>query len=1124
MNTFQLTENFQLYDENYKPYGIFIQSSSNYWHKHAHCTPDGYCVGCTGNKYFLQTPPLSAFRASVAFSFGHVDRNCGISLYFGYDPDTFCGHELRIDWKKDTQQMRFILFSITGEVTKEIASRTEEGVAFPSFGDTLHLDFELNAGGISAHIGAAEVFFDGSFAANGYFGFSRPHFIGSVTFSEVSVCTDLVPEMQGAPLLVEIPMVNGGTMPLTMEYSVFKVKERNYITATLAGGPQYRTEENFHPYPCNKQRQYCVEGWYLTNPYFTCNGKRFLLKRGAFNTVDPGLAWKEILFKIIPYSRFPLSVTVPIDCGSIETLGFGYDYLSVSGYGNQGGSAEFRFSPAGTYLGQVFPEDFFELISPADKKAVQLIPETVYDYETVKAHFEGNHYFAEGEVIRFRISSNTDKRYITYKAELQDVFGTYMEELPVCDLEISHAPLPVGVYRVFLTVYYGMEIFKTVDTVFEVFDEAGERCAPTESGLPFQFSMPNEQQYLDHDAFDPWRYKKSCNSEHFYPCSAFTGHVAEYKRTWELTKLFGRKWYVWFSDHRTMVDNDIEKHPEIMKHADFMYYPSEYEWAVLRSDFTLPWLWKRMPKLRALLDQFLCERPGAAERIGLIEGAPVTDRVIAKLHEHYQTEWYAYAGKALTAAFEKQNEMFRAHNPKLKRACYGPFNLYMSPLRTSKLSEMYGFERGEALSETIYTGFAQLEDYANSCAYQTYYSAFAVGTALVDSPNLTIYPEQYGGSPGGCIDGAVYFAHPPIGKIICPPWFSTTHAREFVYNTPRITADGFSYWNTYGFMKWSFDEESNDIFIRNWKYVVQHRPERPLKAAAFVCSFNTMDDRFDAEFPSHHRCAYNVSEEGIGYLYETMRMAGLPAGFFSDWRGLDHISAMDTDVLVIPSTEGVDGHTLQRIRELHGSGVSLIATGRVDGLEDLFGVKSAPQNVQITELSSAAGTRESVYPVNDTGRYVSDGAECLLFASGVPAIFTHGRTALFNISPMSMGRTWFFRLESNARASNSTLLRETALQLVRSLSHPIAESRDCGITLFRTKAEETLLLATDYSRHDDLEVFTERERTVLFNEKCFRDAESIDGKPLRRLISPEGILEGIVVTLRQHESALIRLK
>ena len=59
---------------------------------------------------------------------------------------------------------------------------------------------------------------------------------------------------------------------------------------------------------------------------------------------------------------------------------------------------------------------------------------------------------------------------------------------------------------------------------------------------------------------------------------------------------------------------------------------------------------------------------------------------IAKLHEHYQTEWYAYAGKALTAAFEKQNEMFRAHNPKLKRACYGPFNLYMSPLRTSKLS------------------------------------------------------------------------------------------------------------------------------------------------------------------------------------------------------------------------------------------------------------------------------------------------------------------------------------------------------------------------------------------------------------------------------------------------------
>ena len=173
------------------------------------------------------------------------------------------------------------------------------------------------------------------------------------------------------------------------------------------------------------------------------------------------------------------------------------------------------------------------------------------------------------------------------------------------------------------------------------------------------------------------------------------------------------------------------------------------------------------------------------------------------------------AAKAGYVGFSRQNELFRSYNPNFKRACYGPFNVYTSTMRTYKESEMYGFETGDTLSDAIYTGFAQFEDYPASCAYQTYRGAFGAGTTLTNAPRLTIYPEQYTTSRGGIIDGAVYFAHPPIGAYRVPLWFNTTHAREYVYNTPTKPPDGFRYWGTYGFMNADFSPEETEAFVRD---------------------------------------------------------------------------------------------------------------------------------------------------------------------------------------------------------------------------------------------------------------------------------------------------------------------
>ena len=91
------------------------------------------------------------------------------------------------------------------------------------------------------------------------------------------------------------------------------------------------------------------------------------------------------------------------------------------------------------------------------------------------------------------------------------------------------------------------------------------------------------------------------------------------------------------------------------------------------------------------------------------------------------------------------------------------------------------------------------------------------------------------------------------------------------------------------------------------------------------------------------------------------------------------------------------------------------------------------------------------------------------------------------------------------------------------MSSPIAISDGAGITMLKDTSDNTILLAIDYSRHDQSELSLARESVIKFNEGEYTDAESITGIPMRKLISGSGRLDGIVLTLRQHESAIVKL-
>ncbi len=1120
MYTFE--EKFTCWDNDYKPYGIRIESCSNLWHKHARAAENGYTVYCTGNKYLLNMPETRDFSLNLNYLFEVLNRYAGISAFFGYNEGLHSGYELRAEWKKQDNTALFTLFKIKDERYTKINSVALENVEFPQAKTEYSFSLSMKNNLLTAVSGDASVTFELS-SEKGSIGFSRPNFVGSVRFCSVFAECDEVKTEDIKNINVTIPTVNGGTMPLEVEYKLFTANGKPYVTATLDGGPQYRDQKNYCPYPVNREGQYVVERWFMQKPYVKLQNKNYYFSMCEVRLADPHLAWKTLLYPLLNFVDLPVSITVPIDSQDINEVSFGYENLLVFGYRLQSGKNEFNFNKDGEYLGEtVFPDTFY-LTSPKDKKAVKLIPETAFDYEVVKSHFERNHYFAEDEEICFTVFSSTDKLYITYEAELQDVFGDCIEKLEVINGTIKHSPLKVGVYRIHLTVKYGDKPLKEIDTAFEVFDGTGKRCAPLESGLPVLFSMPNEQQYLDRDPFDPWNIGKPANLEHFYSCTAFTGHVAEYKRSWEITKLFGRSWYVWLSNHRTMIDHDLDKHIDILKNGDYIYYPSDYEWGVLRSDTFKDVYWEFMPKVIELLNEFLDSKEGAREKVGYTRGEAVTEEHITKLHKFYMNDWYTLLRNRLTQAFEEQNKALKKINPNFKRACYGPFNVYASNLRTSKLAEFSGFETDETLSDVIYTGFAQFEDYPFSCAYQTYRGALGAGTTLVKAPDLVIYPEQYKSSPGGCIDGAVYFAHPPIGAYTMPDWFNTTLSREYVYNTARKTEDGFGYWNTYGFMKADLTDREIDPFIRDWKYVLRHKPERPLRSAVYICEFDSSDDGFEDDYPGW-RIPYNISEEGIGYLYETSRLAGLPSGFFASWKTFLTLTAKDTDLIILPSTVSAPKEALDHVRALYNEGVSIIAVSRVDGLEDLFGVKYAPRQVRYYSVDTENET-ENVYPYTAIAGYEADTATASLYAEGTPVIFENGRTALYNISPAAIGRFYFFCKPENSRTSLSALLRKNSTAVMRNLSCPnaITDDANCGLTLFEDTNKNTMLLAIDYSNHDQAKQDIATEKTIMFKGCDYTNAVAVDGREIRCLRNENGILDGIAVALHPHESALIRL-
>lgn len=1138
MPLFSFHEPFINTNEHGLPCSISVEQNSAYTHKHIRWENEVCYVCCEGNKLFAVTPGLTHCEVSFRFRFHNTYGRHGCALYARYDRMLRTGLAVELTEEKDACLLA--LYHIDREDKNLIQSVPLDIPALPEE-NTLQLSLRENALTVRLN-GAGYRFEEALCPAAGEVGFTFIGAVGEMAALDLTISSDdplpiqtLLPEASA-----EIPLRNGGNIPYRLTWSIVRYGSVSYLKYRLSGGAQDRPLDPAYP---RETGQYTVEQTRITRPYaalYAPDGRRLCrctLFPGRLTVTDPGLHWKELLRDYFRITDLPLTGTLPLPDTAPARIAYGYEACCAGGYRMQKEeNVEFAFdvrSGALLYEGPAPQLDALLITSPQDKRAVQLIPDDAYDAGQLRRHMAENHYFAEDEPIRFSVTVQSSKpaAYMSCRAMLLTVYGDPIVSLTgVKDGDawhFAHEPLSVGVYRLSVTALFGDQPLCRREVVFEVFDPAGQRCAPLESGLPFLYSMPNEQRYLDRDAFDPWSPFPGCDMEHFYACSSFTGDIAMKKRIWEIIRRFGRKWYVWNGGHRTLTAQEMKDwQDDILRFSDYCYYPLRHEWAVCRHDFTAISSYRKTGLIDDLRD-FLRIHP----EIG-IELTPdaeeLTEEQFHTLMLNGYQKWIDFAVRRICADARQDNQRMRALNPSIKRASYGPFPIYAYPLTTHNSLMHVGFPADERLSDIFFDGFAQLEDYPYSCCYNTYKGPFLLSHVLLHVPNLHVYPEQYTASEGGCIDGAVKNANPPLGRYDMPGYFNVTHAYEYVYNTAHLTKDGFKFWENRGFMQRDFTPEFVDAFIRGWKHVLSHEPAAPLRSTAYISEMPAEENLIQPDGDT--LIVTNRSDTGIAFVYETARTGGLPNGFTLRWEMLDALSPEMTDCIVLPSLKNAPEAAIERLRALYKQGISLIAVSHVDGLEDLFGVRPHSRDAVICRLKTPDGQCENAFPESTCFLYEATDAEVLLTGETAegeahPVLMAHDRTLILNAPVSDLNRQTFPKagLHKSYQPSLSVLLRQTLTQRMRRLSNPVALSDHGGLTLFRDRQGHTLLLAIDYSPYELNGVHRQYESVISFNDVAVKSISCIYGPQPSVLRDENGDVRGLYLKLHQQECALLQL-
>lgn len=1143
---FKISDNFIAYDNNKQPYTFSCERHTETANLHAAVTNKGFSMKSIGNRFILNSPKFSTavFRTSIRISFPFEINPC-FRLIFGYDKETRTGKAIQFTYDTSIGKLSAVLVAVNNGIYTPISDTVDK--------EFILCENEFTPLTLSIHQNETECIFGETIfifkhaASSGYFAVDRDDFIGELIFKDFEFVTEEAfseENIINTPPL-GIPLVNGGDIPYTIQYSIDKIDGEYYLTSALDGGTKSRPSAK-----SERIGQYVAEIDYMTSPYVGLSADEhemiFNISDRENCFVDPNIFWdcQKIFFRDVELpivNRFKITDLVPSN--SIVLI-FGYKKLRCGGYAQQSGGCEFRLSADGKPVwqgGALNGEDLYEIVSPHDKKAISLIDGSSSEYENIVEHLKKNHYFSYDEKPCFSLlfRTETNPAFLKIKAEIKNIYET--ETLQASDTETSCKKwfkkynelaasatfdcLPVGVYKIIFSVFYGNSEHKKISHVFEVYNENTDLCPPIASGLPFMFTMNNEQKKLARNGFDLSNPMPSCDFGHYISCATTTPVEAEKQEMWKNLKIFGRKWFAWLAI-RTCDDYLSPEHNVTIKNADYLFHSGintdcdplgPYSLYPNRVDHFMPYFYN-YPGVKKLINSFFEEHPEYLAKISYRpeSNESVTNEIFDEFVNVCGNELIEYINKANCEYVTKHNRELEKINPKVKRSVYGPFPPYYTPVLTYHSLKYFGFPENEALSNEYYSGFAIFEDYPFSCSYQTHRGAFSAMTLLTKFPKLTLHPELYTGSRGGCIDGAVKYAHAPMGDYECPPYQNSTLAFEYVFNTAYKTKDKFGYWNTYGFHRGLDTCDYINEFVHNWHYVYEHKPLRPLRSAAYIIDFEGDKDIYRPE------CGfYNRSESGLAFLHECARESGVPCGFGVNPDALSSLSEKDCDLLVVPSLAHADKTYVSEIRRLYNAGVSLIALSDISGLEDIFGVEKAPVTETIRSVEYK-GKKELVYNTENSFTYKPTTANVQMTANDtLPVIISTDRTALINTAVFSLGCA----VKSKTTGSNGAfivgkLIKQALKDIFTNMSAPLAFGKNVGITLFEDEHKNTMLLAINYTPFDNCT----HDITEAVVEININDVTEVSSDVSTKTACLNNAIKELRFDIQPHGFAFIKLK
>ena len=724
-----------------------------------------------------------------------------------------------------------------------------------------------------------------------------------------------LPEVKEKKLAaIKVPMMYGPHgIPTPYKFTIERTSccgcERWNLT--LNGGPG---KDKDHPEPR------CMNAEIMDNPYcraLDAEGNELFRvvivhgRAGSFSLLRATFG--------IPDYIFPVSRETIVDMENVAYLAFGYDYYEAEAVNSlAGGPAEILCDRKGKRISfrKIYENGACDAVieSPRDKAIVAMIPKDIPDYEMALEYARVNHYFLEGENVRFRglavPCEATDCDFVLENAYREPIKSFHKK----AGIFFSLGKLAPGVYHLSAVMKRNGLVLGEVRNAFEVIPADEKMSAQQAAGYPDIYPDTFLADYSHH--FHPWG-TAVVDVSHYIGTGAEYAYTSDH-RPLKLLKLYHRQW-----TSRIQPQNAKQANTEYnLKHADLLRFCNASNNG--RYYLHMPYIYENDEWIRAQTKEFA--------------GKELT---FDEIYPERWTEWLDFIAPRCRE-YLRRSHLTRAGVP----ACnFLTFATYGSIYKGPNYSRLLGMDLRNDKLEEIIDGFAIMEDYPFSSRYPLSRSTWQFTSVSMEGPRIRYIPQIWGLN-AETLDARVVYGHPPYGISVTPPKFFYTRFMELLYGTAYFDGEKFRYWDAYGLLESSsWTSAMFTEMLRLYGLYRDLKPVTPLRSPAYVYS-RAACDAHEYFYEKNERFVrggsmVNTAEEFAGYLYEMARKDGQPHGFQVCMENLKKLSADQVSLLILPPLKGVPAAELKQIRRLHNAGVNLLCSEDAASLADLFDVENA---------------------------------------------------------------------------------------------------------------------------------------------------------------------------------------